>query len=321
MCNMDLEDKKVAISVVVPIYNVEKYVDKCIETIVEQTFKNIEIILVDDGSTDKSGRICEQWGEKDNRIRVIHQANQGLSAARNTGTKTCCGEYIAYVDGDDELEPEYLSSLWGQTKDGQIDMVICEYGEIIDGEKRLHGDQVTVEYYSPADYLLSDHFLMMACCKLIRRNIAEKFPFPVGKIHEDVAVIPRMIYESNEIAYLGKSLYFYNWRSDSINTKERYYMKHLDMLPFMKDNIVYFEKSKNEKLIAWARRQYIFALFEQYGKVKCYYPNQKKELTVIKAELKKNCRDIKTDKTIKITTRLLLQGCAYIPELWKKMMG
>ena len=118
------------ISVIVPVYNVEKYLDKCIQSIVDQTYTNLEIILVDDGSPDNSGAICDEWAEKDNRIKVIHKANGGLSDARNAGLDIATGEYIAFVDSDDYIELDFYDKLYNVIKATNCDISICNLRKV-----------------------------------------------------------------------------------------------------------------------------------------------------------------------------------------------
>ncbi len=306
----------VLVSVIIPAYNVEKYIGACIDSVISQTYKNIEIIVVDDGSTDTTGAICDAKAAQDARVVVVHQKNQGLSAARNNGTVICKGAYIAFVDGDDIVSEEYLEEMWNISENGSYGLIECEYGEIIDGTKRLHGDQKSLWKGKASEYLLSDEFLTMACCKLIRTELAKKYPFPIGKIHEDVAVMPRMVYEAGQVAYTQKSLYFYNARPDSINTKERYYLKHLDMLEFIKDNITYFYSINENAIARKMERQYIYALLDQYGKVKKHFPDRKNILKDIKKNLQVQVKKSMTDSEIKGKTRALLFVSSYIPELW-----
>ena len=122
------------ISVIVPVYNVENYLDKCIESIVNQTYKNLEIILVDDGSLDSSSKICDEWAVKDNRIKVIHKTNGGVSSARNEGLKNANGDFIAFVDSDDWLELNMYEKLISKQKETNTDIVFSGYNMIIDGK-------------------------------------------------------------------------------------------------------------------------------------------------------------------------------------------
>ena len=118
---------KPLVSVIVPVYNIEKYVDACISSITDQTYKNIEIIIVDDGSVDDSGRLSDEWEKRDHRIKVIHQENKGLSAARNVAMRICTGEYLIFVDGDDVISNDMIESLYQASQKTKADCIFCQF--------------------------------------------------------------------------------------------------------------------------------------------------------------------------------------------------
>ena len=122
---MNVEREK--ITVIVPVYNAEKYLDRCVKSIVEQTYKNWELILIDDGSIDGSGQLCDNWAEKDGRIKVIHKQNEGVSAARNNGISISSGEYITFIDSDDYWKKDFLMTLYHHMNDSKVDIVVCNF--------------------------------------------------------------------------------------------------------------------------------------------------------------------------------------------------
>lgn len=202
------------ISVIVPIYKVEKYLDKCVQSIVEQTYKNLEIILVDDGSPDNCPKMCDEWAEKDARIKVIHKENGGLSDARNFGVKASNGEYIAFVDSDDYVASNYIEYLYGILADNSADISCCG---MVRTENR------TTEYYTndalppvqlltgrdACKKLLGELYLVLvtACGRLYRNEIVKKHPFPEGRIHEDEATTCKYYYESEKVVVGNSCLY------------------------------------------------------------------------------------------------------------------
>lgn len=308
------------ISIIIPVYNVENYIDDCVKSVLNQTYHNLEIILVNDGSVDSSGKHCDEFAKKDNRVTVIHQKNQGLSAARNAGTMQCHGEYISFVDGDDDIAKDCIEKLWLLTQKGRISYTQCEYGEYLRGETVLHGNQKAGGALSSSQFIQGEAFLTMACGKLIRRELVTNNLFPVGKIHEDVAVMPRMCYEAGTVAYTGESLYFYNERNESINSKSRYYLGHLDILPFIKGNIDFFEQREENEIANKMRRQYVYEMLEQYGSIEETFSDRKDLLVQLKTELVRTTKEIMKDQKIKITTRILLCCVARYPRLWSKVM-
>lgn len=223
------------ISVIVPVYNVQEYLDQCVESIVGQSYKDLEIILVDDGSTDESGRLCDIWAEKDNRIKVIHQKNGGLSAARNTGIKHACGEYISFIDSDDFILPDYFLYLLSLLKDNDADISVCqtievdEKGKIID-KRELEEDYVlTSNYECMKDFLSSSAIDTTAWRKLYKFSLFKDngIFYPEGKYHEDVFTTYKVIGLSERIAVGAAALYAYRKRTGSI-VNSNFSNKHLD---------------------------------------------------------------------------------------------
>lgn len=189
------------ISVVVPIYNSEPYLDKCIESIVNQTYENLEIILVDDGSPDNCRQICDKWAEKDNRIRVIHKENGGVSSARNAGLAAATGEFIGFVDGDDIIDADFYEFLLYEAIKNDADISACSFKYFNpDGSVYKENDGYTdkAKFFS-SDELLSEYF---SCCigqwvsfcnKIIKRSLFDNLRFPQGRVFEDWTLAP-MVY-------------------------------------------------------------------------------------------------------------------------------
>lgn len=180
---------KEKISVIVPVYNVEKYIEECISSIMRQTFDNLEIILVDDGSTDNSGKICDELAKKDLRINVIHQSNQGLSAARNTGLKHAMGDYISFIDSDDYIHIDMLNKLYEAIINSDSDLAICNYkyvymqdfvGKHVDYQSPMHNEILTREEAIGKLFEATPWFYITATNKLYKRKIWKNMCFPEG---------------------------------------------------------------------------------------------------------------------------------------------
>lgn len=211
------------ISIIVPIYNVEKYLRACIDSILTQTYKNLEIILVDDGSSDECGNICDEYKEKDHRIIVIHQKNKGLSGARNAGIDIAQGQYIGFIDSDDTIEPEMFEILMKNMKKNGARISICgrkivdEVGNIIEPkyirkkEMVLDGKSAIIEMNSHMS------FDMSACDKLYDISIWEDIRYPEGKLSEDFFVIFRLLDKAQKIVWTPQTLYRYFQRNNSIS--------------------------------------------------------------------------------------------------------
>lgn len=217
------------VSVIVPVYNVEKYLQKCIDSILQQTYDNLEIILVDDGSTDNSGNICDLYRDIDKRIKVIHKMNGGLSDARNSGLNIADGNYISFIDSDDFISPYFYEIAINVLEKSKANVVAIKNGESFwDGksfELKLAKDSNDYTYseYSVKDALIQMLYQKIATgapFKICEREIFEEIRFPVGYYYEDVATTYKFFIKAKKIAIIDSKLYAYRKRSDSIIRQE-----------------------------------------------------------------------------------------------------
>ncbi len=229
------------ISVIVPIYKVEDYLDRCVDSIVNQTYKNLEIILVDDGSPDKCPEMCDEWAKKDNRIVVIHKENGGQAEARNFGIEKATGEYIGFVDSDDLISPIMFSSMIRLAVENNADIVGCgnilfddnkapdfkQYG--IDDELTVFNQKEAVE-----DLLTEMHFKSTVWNLLSKSSIAQSVTFDVGKIHEDILWPFRVFLKSQTIVYTNECYYGYYQRAGSTMNR-KYTEKRFDALDALEE--------------------------------------------------------------------------------------
>lgn len=212
------------ISVIIPVYNVEPYVKRCIDTVLNQTYKNIEIIIVDDGSTDNSGKICDEYKNKDNRVIVIHKENGGLSDARNTGIENCKGKYIVFVDSDDYIETTMVEKLYNDIKSSNADISICG---IYVSENDTIKEKVTpkksfsISGNTKYDYIYNEYSLqtIVAWNKLYKRSIFKKIRYEKGRVHEDEIIICDILNNAKKISYMLEPLYYYIKRPGSISMR------------------------------------------------------------------------------------------------------
>lgn len=208
-----MENKKL-VSIIVPVYKVEKFIHKCVNSILNQTYKKIEIILVDDGSPDNCGKICDEYAKKDNRIRVIHQENGGLSSARNTGLSVAKGEYVLFVDSDDWISMNAVEDLVKTMSENGCDMVIFEYINVFpDGRmerKKPVCEKQVLEVEEAIRLLLKDtQITNHAWRKFYKRSLLKENLFPVGKSYEDIFVAADLIMKCKKIVYLNNAYYYY----------------------------------------------------------------------------------------------------------------
>ena len=200
------------ISVIVPVYKAEKYLHICVDSILAQTFTNFELILVDDGSPDNSGKLCDEYAAKDNRIKVIHKENGGVSSARQAGIENAVGEYTIHADPDDWVESTMLEELYKKAKEDNADIVICDYWEEFENSQRyiLQSPSSTDKYALISDML--NQKLHGSCCnKLVRRECYRNVKFPEGlNYSEDLYVNMHFINNGAKVTYLEKAFYHYN---------------------------------------------------------------------------------------------------------------
>lgn len=211
---------KEKVSVIVPIYNVEKFLEKCIDSILTQTYQNIEILLVDDGSSDRSGVMCDSYAKKDSRIKVAHKKNGGLSDARNAGLDIATGDLIAFVDSDDWVEPEYIQVLYDSMKKTGSDISICSFYRVKGENRRLYQVQNQKEAYESKEalklLLLEKRCPNYVWNKLYKKKIFASLRFPKGKIWEDIYIMGDAFYSADKISFTNVPLYNYVWRGNSI---------------------------------------------------------------------------------------------------------
>ena len=207
------------ISVIIPVYNVEKYLDKCINSIVNQTYRNLEIILVDDGSSDNSPAICDEWARKDNRIRVIHQENFGQAHARNRGLDAANGSLIGFIDSDDSAKPEMYQRLYELLTENDADLSMCSlYGFDEKGNDlkfSAHKDEILTGEQVLERMFLSKESFGSPVNKLYRAEIFEHLRFNEGYIHEDTYIAPHIFGRCRKVVLTSDRLYLRLWRHGS----------------------------------------------------------------------------------------------------------
>ncbi|MCH4158860.1 MAG: glycosyltransferase [Bifidobacterium minimum] len=220
--NPDNADAAPLVSVVVPVYGVERYLDQCVGSIVAQTYENLEIVLVDDGSPDRCPRMCDDWGLKDGRIRVIHQQNRGLSAARNVGIENASGEYLLFVDSDDWIDDHLVESCVAKALDESADMVVFTYSEVSangsvmrdhSSDRNFPRERRSVNASAAIRYLLT-RLPMYSWSYFAERDVYLRgnIRFPEGRTMEDIATTYRVFSSARSVFFLQESLYSYRSR-------------------------------------------------------------------------------------------------------------
>lgn len=215
-----MSQEKALISIIIPVYKVEKYLEKCIQSVINQTYKNIQIILVDDGSPDNCGKICDEYAKKDHRIEVIHKSNGGLSDARNKGLEIAKGEYIGFVDSDDYIESDMYEVLYNLLKQYNVDVSICNFYTVSQEKIAIKNADNGIKEYNRIEILkeilLDNNIQSYAWNKLYNKDLFDEIKYPVGKKYEDIGTTFYLLEKCNKVVVTGKPEYYYINRQDSI---------------------------------------------------------------------------------------------------------
>ncbi len=277
------------ISIIVPVYNVEKYLDECVQSIVDQTYTDIEIILVNDGSKDSSGQICDSWSKKDFRIKVIHKPNGGLSSARNAALDIFKGQYVMFLDSDDYLERDALELLLHRMERDNSSFCVGNYHNIQNAELYMgtKNQEIKDDVISGLEYMKRFYsfvpFYAQVLGKLYDRRLFEELRYPVGMICEDAHLALLIAEQCDKISIIEKPIAVYRQREDSITAKS--YDKIIDYdVAWMEMHIAYY-KEKNERcLLGRAIHQYCYLLIEQWNGI------TKQQRQKYRKDFKKRCQ-------------------------------
>ena len=291
---MDLKDCPL-ISVIVPVYQVEHYLERCVDSILNQSYHNLEIVLVDDGSTDRGSVICDQYGTRNANVKVIHQNNQGLSVARNTGIEASTGEWICFVDSDDYIEEDMLEIMLLTAAEDLSDMAICGFVRCDDEDhviKVKSFERQCIDSYQAMERGMAESLFTVAWNKLIRRRCLGEIRFPKGKIHEDEFTTYRIVDRCEKISLVDREFYHYTLRSSSI-TQNSYSVKNLDAIEAFFLKYLYFkEKGDDYRKLKLLAGDVFASLY--YRSKENFHPNTEIEKSRVR-EIDKMARDICLD--------------------------
>ncbi len=281
------------ISIIVPVYNVEKYLNKCIDSILNQTFKDFELILINDGSTDNSLEICNSYQKKDNRIKVINKNNGGLSSARNAGIDIARGNYIGFIDSDDHIHEKMYEILHYNAVKYSSDMVICK-------ERNVYEDETidcksTINKYNTYQldniesltklYEARTTTFVYAWNKLYKRSMFHDTRYPEGKIYEDEFLTPKLIYQSNTITYVNCELYYYLQRKGSI-VNSKFSTKKFDKVDALESNVKFFKDKNIRNIYFLVQKAYVDLFFWNEYSAKSQLENINRELNILRRKFK-----------------------------------
>ncbi len=283
------------ISVIVPIYNVEIYLKRCVDSIINQSYRNLEIILVDDGSPDNCGVMCDEYKTRDDSVKVIHKKNGGLSDARNVGLELANGDYITFVDSDDWINQKYIEKLYKLLIDYEADISVSNFirtkkENIIISE--MDGKIIEYSNIEALEQYFSKYYVQMvvSCSKLYNRKLFKDIEFPVGKVHEDEFTTHKLIYKAKKIVFTEEQLYYYWQRSDSITGLGFNVLGRFDYIEALTERSVYYKKAGIN--ILWRNTVIIYikqvvCVYNELVKYKCDKG--------LRLELKKNTKKLFAD--------------------------
>lgn len=308
------------ISVVVPVYNVEKYLKRCIDSLLTQSFDSFDLILVDDGSQDNCGKICDEYKNADNRITVIHQENRGLSEARNTGIewalKNSDAEWITFIDSDDWVHPDYLKMLYETAAEYNVNMSICNCLKTPDFSVDIEYSESSVKVFSAEDFWCFRQY-GTSCAKLYKKSDFNNIRYPKGLLYEDVFVTYRLIFKQSKVAYIENPLYFYYTRPESI-THSQWNPKVLSRLKGAEQQLKFFKNNGYMRAYDVTVSLYIPTIFSQLKECQKQKNKYFSEYLKLSALLKFNLIKYHKYFPIKDRTNIYRQAFPLLTKIYKK---
>lgn len=310
------------VSVIVPVYNTSKYLEKCLDSLLKQNFKDYEIIVVNDGSTDDSEKIILNYQKKYSNIKYFYKENGGLSSARNYGIKKARGTYLAFVDSDDYVTNDFIKKMYDGITANNSDMLVCEFNYD-------YGNGNICRSYSNLDYTsdIKKKYLLtppMAVIRMYKKDLFQKIKFQEGIFYEDLEINPKMVLYTDKISFLNEALYYYVIRSGSIMKQKSFNNKLLDIFNVLDSNKKVLEKKYFDEieymyiihLLRTASLRFLdydnyYEMIDKINKImKCSFPNWKKNLYYKKSNIK-----------IKLVCFMVSKKCFLGLKLLKKVSG
>ena len=280
------------ISVIVPVYNVEPYLHRCVDSILCQTFTDFELILVDDGSPDRCGEICDEYAKRDKRIHVIHQRNGGLSAARNAGIDYAFSYsdslWLTFIDSDDFVHCNYLKMLYTTVKNEQLLIAVGIIAKSVDGvANNLNADSIL--FYDPDDFWSNDvTSATSACAKIYYKELFKTIRFPIDKLHEDMFVIYKILFSFEQLAVIQPPIYYYCYNPESISNQ--WSLHRMDSIDALIEQCTFFRENHYKKSELTAAYGLFCETLYALGHLLNSYPTEKKRIFQTRKLLRKTYR-------------------------------
>ena len=312
------------ISVVIPVYRVVQYLRRCVDSVLAQTYTQIEVILVDDGSPDGCPAICDAYAREDGRVRVIHQKNAGLSGARNRGIEAAEGEWLAFVDSDDYLAPEFLERLYRACVDTDSEMSVCRW-EYVKGEQPIpECGSGAVRTYSGREMLANLYrpdgaYFVVAWNKLYRRELFQDIRYPLGRIHEDEATTYRVYARVNRAAYVDSSLYGYFVTPTSIT--RGFNPKRMDWVYAVAERMDFFEKRGYRELMEPGLRAFADGSIDIYFGLRDHLPGSEKQQQEIRAFVRQGLKRVHPYGRFPLRTEIGYRLFLACPLIYRKLLN
>lgn len=319
-----MKNEEILVSVIIPAYNAEKYIAFCLDTVTAQTYRNLEIIVVDDGSKDSTGKICDEYAEKDSRIKVIHQENKGLSAARNAALEIMHGQYIAFIDSDDYIDPRYVDSLLKMCIDNDSQISACLALDTYERKLVELNHSNRTKTFSGIQLLqdlsILESYYDTVISKLFAADLFNTLRFPVGKLHEDSYIILSLIENAKNITFSDDILYYYYLSPNSIMRSD-FSEKNFDILLAYDQKIKVLKRNGCEKSLQKLYCEYIYNVARMKGLLKYssnFTPEQKKEkMKNLQNKYKELCDLNKGNPCFKGRTKLVTEMLYHFPIIKK----
>ncbi len=310
------------ISVIIPVYRVEEYLRRCVDSVLAQTYRETEIILVDDGSPDGCPAICDSYAARDRRVCVIHQENQGLSGARNSGIEKAEGQYLAFVDSDDYLDPEFLEELYRACKETDSDMSVCPW-EYVRGEAISKKGSGKTEVYTGRQMMEKlcepdGACFVVAWNKLYRRELFEGIRYPVGRIHEDEATTYKIYDRITRAAYVDRPLYGYFVTPSSIT--RGFNPKRADWVRAVAERLDFLEEKGYCELMPPALRLFADASIHIYFELRDNLPESGEEQRWIRSQIRKSLIRVKPYGRFPLRTEIGYRLFLAAPGLYRRIL-
>lgn len=311
------------ISVIIPVYKVEKYLCRCVDSVLAQTYTNMEIILVDDGSPDNCPVMCDEYARQDSRVKVIHQENAGLSGARNAGIDMAQGQWLAFVDSDDYLAADFLERLYQACVDTGSSLSVCRWeyvrGETIPehgtGETRVYtGREMLANLYVP-----DGAYFVVAWNKLYRKELFEDIRYPLGRIHEDEATTYRIYDKVKKAAYVDRSLYGYFVTPVSIT--RGFNPKRMDWVTAVAERLDFFEQKGYTELMVPGLQALADGSIDIWFGLRDQLPGSEKQQEEIRTLIREGLRRVKKYGKFPLRTEIGYRLFLTWPGLYRKLLN